>query len=128
VSSRSTTRSTPEGAPRQPDEFLELVLAREQGALAALADAAGDASLCALSRAGTPHPAAKFHEGAAAALAGVRRSLRRGTGTGPSDAVATARRRWKDQNAALATRGRDWAAYYAGGVDALDRLAASTQD
>lgn len=113
----------PTGAP--PDEFLELVRAREQDELTALALATGEASLCALSRAGAPHPAAKFHEGAVSALADVRRAVARQPGTGPADAVAAARARWED-NATLAERGRDWAAYYAGGVEALDLLAEIT--
>lgn len=106
----------------EPGEFLELVRAREQAALAALADATGSVSLCALSRAGTPHPAAKFHEGAASALADVRRALTRTPETGPAEAVAAARNTWEERNAGLATRQRDWAAYYAGGVEALDLL------
>lgn len=105
-----------------PGGSIELIRAREQAALAALADATGRESLCALSRAGTPHPAAKFHEGAASALADVRRALAREPGTGPADAVAAARNSWDARNAGLAARQRDWAAYYAGGVDALDRL------
>lgn len=70
-----------EQAGAQPHVFLELVRARERAALAGFAHATGDTSLCTLSRAGAPHPGAKFHEG------------------------------------------RDWVAYYAGGVEALDLLA-----
>ena len=110
------------GAPQH--EFLALVRAREQAALAALAQATGDTSLCALSRAGASHPAAKFHEGAVSALAGVRRTVTRQPATSPAEAVAAARAGW-EENAALAGRGRDWAAYYAGGVEALDLLADS---
>ena len=106
----------------QPQGFLELVRVRERDALAALAQATGDTSLCALSRAGAPHPAAKFHEGAASALAAVRRTVSQRPGTDPADAVDAARVGWEG-NAALADRGRDWAAYYAGGVEALDLLA-----
>jgi hypothetical protein len=108
-----------------PGEFLELVRAREQAAQAALADAAGDVSLCALSRAGTPHPAAKFHEGAVSVLAGVRRALIQSPETRPAEAVAGARRSWHEQNATLAKQSRDWAAYYEGGIEALDLLAAA---
>ena len=113
---------SPEPAVALPHEFLELVLARERVAFAALAHATGDASLCALARSGMPHPAAKFHEGAVSALADVRRSVTRQPATSPADAIAAARARWED-NATLAERGRDWAAYYAGGVEALDLLA-----
>ena len=113
---------SPEHPGAQPHEFLELVRTREQVALAALAHTTGDTSLCALARAGTPHPAATLHEGAVSALADVRRSITRQPDTRPSNAVAAAGARWED-NAALAERGRDWAAYYAGGVEALDLLA-----
>lgn len=106
----------------QEHQFLELVRAREQAALAALAHATGDSSLCALARAGTPHPAAKFHEGAVSALADVRRTLTRQRASSSTGAVAGARAHWEDY-ATLAERGRDWAAYYAGGVEALDLLA-----
>jgi hypothetical protein len=109
----------------EPGEFLELVHAREQVAQAALAGAAGDVSLCALSRAGTPHPAAKFHEGAVSVLAGVRRALVQRPETDPAEAIAEARTSWREQNATLAKRSRDWAAYYEGGVEALDLLAAA---
>lgn len=105
-----------------PHEFLELVRASERDALAALAHATGDASVCALPRAGAARPVVKSHEGAASALAGVRRILTSRPGTSPVDAVAAARADWED-NAPLAVRGPDWAAYYAGGVAALDLLA-----
>lgn len=113
---------SPEHPGAQPPEFLELVRARERAALVALSDATGDTSLCALARSGTPHPAAKFHEGAVSALADVRRTVTRQPATSPADAITVARARWED-NATLAERGRDWAAYYAGGVEALDLLA-----
>ncbi len=106
----------------QPREFLDLVRAGERVALAALADATGDTSVCALSRAGTAHPAAKYHEGAVSALAEVRRTVTQQPGTSSAVAVAFARARWED-NATLAERGRNWAAYFAGGVEALDLLA-----
>lgn len=111
-----------EQAGARPHEFLELVRAHEQSALAALAGATGDTSLCALARTGTPHPAAKFHEGAASALADVRRTVTRQPATSPANAIAAARARWED-DATLAGRGRDWAAYHAGGVEALDHIA-----
>lgn len=114
----------PEAPGDPPHDFLELVRARERAALAALVAATGETSLCALSRSGTSHPAVKFHEGAVSALADVRRTETSQPTTGPADAIALARARWED-NAALAERGRDWAAYYAGGVEALDLLAAT---
>lgn len=106
-----------------PEDFLVLVTAREEAATAALARVAGDASLCALSRSGTPQPALKFHEGQAAALAQVRRLLIREAGTEPAAAVREVVHAWNDRNAALAAHHRDWAAYHAGGLEALDALA-----
>ena len=94
----------------------------EQAALADLAGATGDTSLCTLARSGRSHPAAKFHEGAARALADVRRGLRRA----PDDPTGVRRQvaeKWVADQEALAPRGRDWEAYHAGGLDALERLA-----
>ncbi len=110
----------------QHDDFLDQVREHEEAALTALGQATGNSSLCALSRRGTPHPAAKFQEGAVAALADVRRSLTRDPERTPCDALAAARTRWEQRNGALATRGRDWAAYYAGGNEALDLLDAGS--
>jgi hypothetical protein len=109
--------------PTTPEEILAVVRRREEAATTALAAAAGDTSLCALSRSGTSHPAVKFHEGAAAALAQVRRLLTRQPGTEAGAAIVTVRDAWNDQNALLAGRSRDWAAYHAGGLEALDALA-----
>lgn len=106
-----------------PEDFLALVRGREEAATAALARVAGDASLCALSRSGTPQPALKFHEGQAAALAQVRRLLTRQAETEPAAALRAVVDAWNDQNAVLAERHRNWAAYHAGGLDALDALA-----
>ena len=88
-------------------------VAREQEAIAmaALEVAAGDASLCALSRSGKAHPAAKFHEGAVAALAEARRALSR---TESVDSVAKIRSDWQVRSARMAAPGPEWRAYYAG--------------
>lgn len=110
------------------EDFLAEVRSREEAATAALTQAAGNASLCALSRSGASHPAAKFHEGAAAALAQVRRLLTRQAGTPPAAAITSVRDDWNDQNAVLAQRSRDWAAYHAGGLEALDGLAELAPD
>lgn len=105
---------------------LDLVQEREADALAALELAAGGASLCALSRDGASHPAAKFHEGAVAALGSLRRLLLACDPAGDpgrmrDEAVTAARAAWRERYGGLAERGRDWAAYYAGGLDALDQ-------
>lgn len=109
--------------PAGQQDFLGEVRSREEAATAALAQAAGNTSLCALSRSGASHPAVKFHEGAAAALAQVRRLLTRQADTSPAAAITAIRADWDDQNGALAQRSRDWAAYHAGGLEALDGLA-----
>jgi hypothetical protein len=109
--------------PEAEPHILDLVRSREEAATVALAGMTGDASLCAVSRSGTPHPAVKFHEGAAAALAQVRRLLTREPEVDPVAAVASVRADWDDRNAPLAQRHRDWAAYHAGGLEALDALA-----
>jgi hypothetical protein len=108
--------------PAAQADFLAEVRSREEAATTALAQAAGNTSLCALSRSGASHPAVKFHEGAAAALAQVRRLLTRQADTPAAAAIDAVRDDWNDQNAALAQRSRDWAAYHAGGLEALDAL------
>jgi hypothetical protein len=108
-------------------DLLAEVRRREEAATTALARAAGNTSLCALSRSGASHPAVKFHEGAAAALAQVRRLLTRQTDAPSAGAIDAVREDWNDQNAALAQRSRDWAAYHAGGLEALDGLAELVQ-
>ena len=101
----------------------------EQAALAQLAGATGDTSLCTLARSGRSHPAAKFHEGAARAMADVRRGLRRLTDGDPTSVRRQVTDRWLADQEAFATRGgRDWEAYYAGGIDALERLADEVDD
>jgi hypothetical protein len=109
--------------PEARSDLLDVVRSREEAATTALAGMTGDASLCAVSRSGTPHPAVKFHEGAAAALAQVRRLLAREPDGDPVAAIASVRADWDERNAPLAQRHRDWAAYHAGGLEALDALA-----
>ena len=101
---------------------LAVVRRLEEVALADLAAATGDTSLCALARSGRSHPAAKLHEGAARALADVRRGLRRAPETEPATVLAEVTEKWLADQAAMAPRGREWEAYHAGGLDALDRL------
>ncbi|WP_413452727.1 hypothetical protein AA0Y32_09265 [Georgenia phoenicis] len=92
---------------------------RRDEALARLATATGDASLCAVSRDGTARPAVKYHEGAVAALGDLRRRLSQE----PADAALVhARAHWRalEDRAAAAP---SWEAYLAGAVDALDDVA-----
>ncbi|WP_324651170.1 hypothetical protein [Georgenia sp. H159] len=105
-----------------PLTLSQAVEARRDEALAQLSTATGDASLCAVSRSGTPRPAMKYHEGAVAALTDVRRRL--GESAEPADAaVGRVRERWearRDQAAVSASP--TWQAYLDGAVDALDGL------
>lgn len=104
----------------------DAVRSLERAALERLAQAAGDRSMCAISRDGRPHAAAKYHEGAVSALAEVRRGLP--AAATPADAaelVRAALDRW----AAQAERNPDapaWVAYAAGGRDELARLLQSS--
>ncbi len=109
------------------DQLVELVRVRESAALAALEAAAGNASLCALSRGRTPVPAVKYHEGAAAALAEVRRAvhaLPAGPDVEPAmrSALAQVHERWSRQASSPGRTGPNWAGYLTGGLDALDQL------
>lgn len=91
-------------------------------ALRSLDAAAGDRSLCEISRDGTT-PGVKRHEGAVAALGDVRRAAgdaSGGPGAGLRAAVLTTREAWA---ARAGAPGAGWAEYRAGGLDALDRLA-----
>ncbi|HEY5516221.1 MAG TPA: hypothetical protein VIK12_08440, partial [Pengzhenrongella sp.] len=100
---------------------------RESTALDCLGAAAGGRSLCALSRAGTSMPAAKYHEGSAAALAEARRVVQR-AGDGPDGATAVGvflrdiRARWLTQVGTAGRTGPDWTGYLTGGLDALEQL------
>ena len=105
------------------------IRARESEALDRLAASTGGQSLCSLSRSG-PVPATKYYEGMAAALAEVRRAIRRLPDLPNDDGaaqlvLADIRARWIAQTRAPGRTGPSWAGYLAGGLDALNELAAS---
>ena len=79
---------------------------------------AGDTSACARAKDGQPFPAYKFHEGKAAALGRVARRLRT-AGSDAAEVIAEERSRWQQQVDQFSTRGRDWQAYAAGGLDSM---------
>jgi hypothetical protein len=112
--------------------FVDAIRARERAALAELGAAVGGRSLCSLSREGTSVPSAKYHEGAGAALADVRRAVQ-ATADGPDGvrsaraAVIEARARWRAQSETAGRTGPDWAGYLAGGLDALDQMVADDE-
>ncbi len=90
---------------------------------ATLSAAAGSASLCTVSRSGTPMPGVKYPEGAWVALRDVRRTL--AASDGIDGALEIVRERWSAdlaQHTATGS-GSDWMAYLTGGLDALDSLA-----
>jgi hypothetical protein len=79
-----------------------------------------DDSLCAISRQGRSFPAGKYHEGRGYAAAEVLRGLRRGMS--PREAVDAAWDRWAVVAPLSRRTAADWAAYGAGGDDALAEL------
>ncbi|TFB46743.1 hypothetical protein [Cryobacterium tagatosivorans] len=104
------------------------IRARESEALQRLAATTGGQSLCSVSR-GAPVPAAKYYEGMAAALAEVRRAIRRLSLLPDDDAgsrlvLGDIRARWAAEAGAPGRTGPGWAGYLAGGLEALDQLAA----
>jgi len=103
-------------------DVVDRVQRFEHQALTSLTAAAGNESLCTLSRDGSPRPAAKYHEGAAAALAQARRAL--GSLDPDEDATPTVgalRDRWVRDAGAGATTS-SWRAYFDGGLDSLHTL------
>lgn len=91
------------------------VAAARAAAFEALAAAAGSESLCTLSR--EKLPAAKYHEGAAAALGDALRAARAGAALPQSTD-------WGVQWARLCVNDRSWKAYVTGGREALAHLEA----
>lgn len=128
---RSAKLATPTAQPAPATvvraALLAMVRVRERTALDHLGAAVVGRSLCAPSRAGTSLPAAKYHEGSAAALAEVRRTVQR-AGGGPDGAIAAGvllrdiRASWLAQVGTAGRTGPGWAGYLAGGLDALAQL------
>ena len=107
------------------------IRARESEALDRLAASTGGQSLCSLSRSG-PVSATKYYEGMAAALAELRRAIRRlpdlpNDGGGSQGVLDVIRARWTAETRVPGRTGPSWAGYLAGGLDALNELAASQE-
>lgn len=107
--------------------LVECVRARERAALADLVASAGGESLCSHSRQGAAVPAVKYCEGAAAALAEVRRAVeavvdRPGGATSAYAPLPDVHARWRAQSHTMGHRGADWAGYLTGGLDALEQM------
>jgi hypothetical protein len=107
--------------------LVESVRVRERAALADLVAIAGGDSLCSHSRQGAAVPALKYCEGAAAALAEVRRAVEP-VADGPAGAstacavLLDVHARWRAQSRTMGHRGADWVGYLAGGLDALEQM------
>lgn len=111
-----------DGAPPPSADTRTLVAALLGQAEQRLAAAAGDRSLCSISRSAGSVPAAKHLEGQVAALRALRRAL--GGGQPASEALPALLAEWSAALADVTARdaGPDWRAYRAGGVDALNDL------
>lgn len=97
------------------NERTERIAAARAAAFEALTTVAGGASLCTVSRESLP--AAKYHEGAVAALGDALRAAR-------TDAALPRSAEWGAQWARLADTDRSWKAYVVGGREALAHLEA----
>lgn len=95
-------------------DFATWVIGRRREAAEAMADLSGNASACAMGRAGRSFPAFKYHEGATASLGALARELRRGGEERGS--VEKLLQEWQTPGGV----GRDWEAYAAGGYEALE--------
>ena len=107
--------------------LIESFRACERAALEDLDAIAGGRSLCSISRQGAPVPGAKYHEGAAAALAEARRAIE-ALSDGPDGglsaraALLDVRARWLAQSRTRGRTGPDWTGYLTGGLAALEQL------
>jgi hypothetical protein len=102
----------------------DLVRHLERAAIGRLTAAAGNESLCTISRNGAPRPAAKYHEGAVAALAEARRAVdKQAPDRDPALTVRAVRHRWATH---VGTDTAAWRAYNDGGLDALATLLSPT--
>ena len=99
----------------------------ERAALEDLDAIAGARSLCSISRLGAPVSGAKYHEGAAAALAEARRAIEAlddGPDGGQSarEALLDVCARWRAQSRTRGRTGPDWIGYLTGGLAALEQM------
>lgn len=110
-------------------DTLSVVKRHEEAALAALESATGGAPLCRVDGQG-PH-SVKSSEGAAVALADVRRALAHGRPEPSREAaeavVADVRSRWS-ATAESRAESRGWQEYVTGGLEALDALEEELSD
>jgi len=98
-----------------PEEVERLRVAAQE----AMAEAAGDLSMCAIAKSGRPMPALKYHEGRAAMLGSIERAL--GAGAVDDERLRGIEERWQRYER-LAASSSDWEAYLQGGLDVLAEL------
>ncbi|MDO8107872.1 hypothetical protein Q6348_11765 [Isoptericola sp. b441] len=106
----------PAGHTPDPARLATVVAEREAEVRTRLADAVGDGPMCRVD--GARARPAKHWEGRAAALAQLRRALRRGGD--PGQELADLRAQWTSQRAI--DRGEAWRVYTDAGLDALTEL------
>ena len=90
-----------------------------------LTAAAGDASLCSISRSAGSVPGVKYLEGRMAALREIERARRAGQDLATTAAATLGRWTGRLEDSHTRNMGPDWVAYHAGGVDELDELVAA---
>jgi hypothetical protein len=110
--------------------FIDDLREREAAAVARLTAAAAGQSLCVVSRRGDAASPLKYHEGAVAALAQVRRSVRSIAPEGSDEdqhrlAVARIHDTWLAQSQSPARTSPGWESYLNGGLDALEQLSSA---
>ena len=108
-----------------PAQLLADRVRQERAAAATvMTSLSGNRSACAMGRNGQPFPAYKYHEGTAAALGDLGRRLRKADGNDLHTVVAAVVDQWRREVDRRAGDGRDWQAYAAGGLEAVQGAAA----
>jgi len=107
--------------------LIESFRACERAALADVVAGADGRSLCSPSHHGTTMSAAKYHEGAAAALSEARRVIEAladapGGAQSARAALRGVRAGWRTQSRTTVLTGSDWTGYLTGGLDALEQM------
>lgn len=111
-----------DGSPAQ--QLADRVRLERAAAATVMASLGGNRSACAMGRNGQAFPAYKYHEGKAAALGDLGRRLRKAHGDDLPAVVAAVVDQWRREVDRRAGAGRDWEAYAAGGLEAVQGAAA----
>lgn len=98
---------------------------RRAEAVQAWSASLGDVTACAIAKDGGSYPAGKFHEGRVAALGELMRRLDDASTPGQVvESAAALAEEWEGRVQPGAGASREWESYRAGGVQALQELAA----